>query len=65
VKGVTSKVKEETERVDYAIRTTMGRVDDTADRVRVRMREKASLIVGLVRGLRVAIETMLRTEKTA
>ena len=34
VKVVTAKVKEETERVDMAIRTTMDRVDDTADRVR-------------------------------
>src|SRR5579885_1324991 len=29
VKGVTTKVREETERVDQAIRSTMGRVDDT------------------------------------
>jgi len=40
VKGVTEKVKEETERVDYAIRTTMDRVDDTADRVKANVRYK-------------------------
>ena len=34
VKGVTAKVKDETERVDHAIRSTIDRVDDTADRVR-------------------------------
>jgi hypothetical protein len=65
VKGVTLKVKEETERVDYAIRTTMNRVDDTAERVRSTVRFKTSRFVGFVRGLRVAIETMLQTERTA
>jgi hypothetical protein len=59
VKGVTAKVKEETERVDHAIRTTIDRVDDTADRVRSNVRAKTSRLVGLIRGLRVAIESML------
>src|SRR5262245_57458085 len=58
VKGVTTKVKEETERVDHAIRTTMDRVDDTADRVRYSVRAKTSRLVGLLRGLRVAVESM-------
>jgi hypothetical protein len=60
VKVVTAKVKEETERVDMAIRTTMDRVDDTADRVRSNVRAKTSRVVGFVRGLRTAIEAMLR-----
>ena len=60
VKDVTAKVKEETERVDQVIRTTMDRVDDTADRVRTNVRAKASWVVGFVRGLRVVIEGMLR-----
>src|SRR6476659_9403660 len=38
VKDVTAKVKEETDRVDQAIRVTMDRVDDTADRVRSNVR---------------------------
>jgi len=59
VKGVTAKVKEETERVDQAIRTTIDRVDDTADRVRWNVRAKTSRVVGFVRGLRVAIEGIL------
>jgi hypothetical protein len=62
VKGVTAKVKEETERVDQAIRTTMDRVDDTADRVRSNMRAKTSRIVGFIRGLRVAVESMLHSQ---
>ena len=40
VKGVTAKVREETERVDQAIRSTMDRVDDTADRVRTNVRHQ-------------------------
>jgi uncharacterized protein YoxC len=61
VKGVTTKVREETERVDLAIRSTMDRVDDTADRVRSNVRARTSRIVGFIRGARVAIESMLRT----
>jgi len=59
VKGVTAKVKEETDRVDHAIRATMDRVDDTADRVRLNVRAKTSQVVGFVRGLRVVIEGIL------
>ena len=62
VKAVSTKVKEETERVDHAIHSTMGRIDDTADRVRSNVRAKTSRIVGFVRGLRVALEGMLQSE---
>ena len=57
VKGVTAKVKEETERVDHAIHTTMDRVDDTADRVRSNVRAKTSRVVGL-RPRRVRVERL-------
>ena len=60
VRGVTSTVKDETHRVDRAIRSTVERVDDTADRVRSNVRAKTSRVIGFVRGVRVAIETMLR-----
>jgi hypothetical protein len=63
VKEVTSKVKSETERVDMAIHSTMDRLDDTADRVRSNVRAKTSRIVGFVRGLRVAIEGLLRSRQ--
>jgi hypothetical protein len=59
VNVVSAKVKEEAERVDTAIRTTMDRVDDTADRVRSNVRAKTSRIVGIVRGARVALEHIL------
>jgi hypothetical protein len=61
VKVVTTKLKEETERVDVAIHRTIGRVDDTADRVRSNVRAKTSKVVGIVRGLRVALETMMQS----
>ncbi|HEV3058994.1 MAG TPA: hypothetical protein VGY48_12150 [Vicinamibacterales bacterium] len=59
VKGVTTTVKAETARVDSAIRSTLERVDDTADRVRYNVKSKASRIVGVIRGVRVAIESLL------
>jgi len=63
VKGVSATVKEETSRVDYAIRSTMERVDDTADRVRSNVRAKTSRVVGFVLGIRAAIEAMLHPEQ--
>jgi hypothetical protein len=65
VKDVTTKVKEETERVDQAIHYTIDRIDDTADRVRSNVRAKTSWMVGIVRGLRVAIEGLLQTRHQA
>jgi hypothetical protein len=65
VKDVTTKVKEETERVDQAIHYTIDRIDDTADRVRSNVRAKTSWMVGIVRGLRVAIEELLQTRHQA
>jgi hypothetical protein len=59
VKHVSTKVKDEAERVDTALRTTMDRVDDTADRVRSNVRAQTGRMVGILRGARVAIETML------
>jgi hypothetical protein len=65
VKTVTAKVKEETERVDHAIHTTMDRIDDTANRMRSNVRAKTSAVVGVVRGLRVALEWMLHSRHQA
>jgi hypothetical protein len=65
MKAVSAKVKEETERVDQAIHSTMDRIDDTADRVRWNVRAKTSHLVGFVRGLRVAIEGVLHSRHQA
>ena len=62
MKTVSAKVKEDTERVDQAIRTTMNRVDDTAGRVRSNVRAKTSWVIGVMRGLRVALEGVLQSD---
>jgi len=62
VKGVTAKVKSETERVDNAIHSTIDRIDDTADRVRTNVRAKTNALVAVMRGVRTAVEGFLRTE---
>jgi len=63
VKGVTATVKEETNRVDSAIRATIDRVDDTADRVRSNVRTQTSRVVGIIRGVRTTIEELLRSRQ--
>lgn len=63
VKGVTSRVNEEAEHLDHAIRETIDRVDETADRVRVRVRSRANRLIGLLRGIRTAIEVLLSGER--
>jgi len=65
VKVVTETVKDETERFDHAIRHTIDRVDDTADRVRSNVRAQTSRVVGFVRGLRAVIEGLLRSRDQA
>jgi len=65
VRDVTAKVRQETERVDQAIHTTIGRIDDTAERVRGNVREKTSRVVGFIRGLRVALESVMATRHHA
>jgi hypothetical protein len=64
VKSVSARVKDETERVDQALHSTLHRVDDTLDRVRSNVRSRASRLVGIVRGARVALEAMLQSRAT-
>jgi len=59
VKQVSTKVKEEADRVDTALRSTMDRVDDTAERVRSNLKAQTGRLVGILRGARVALETMM------
>jgi hypothetical protein len=63
IKEISARAKDETDRVDNAIHTTIDRVDDTAHRVRANVRAKTSRIVGFVRGMRVAIEGFLSTRQ--
>jgi hypothetical protein len=64
MQGVTSRVREETERVDKAIHTTLDRIDETADRVRSSVQAKTSRMIGFIRGLRVALESVMATSVT-
>jgi hypothetical protein len=62
VKTVSARVSQQTERVDHAITDTMGRVDETAERMKSTVREKVSYAAGVVRGVRAAIASLLRSE---
>ena len=57
VKGITSRVTQQTERVDSAIRTTIDRVDETADRVRNNVASRVNRVIGVVQGVRTAVDT--------
>ena len=59
VKTVTARVNQQTERFDHAIAGTIHRVDETADRVRGSVREKVSQAVGVVRGVRAVISSLM------
>ena len=59
LRAVSMKVKDETDRVDTAIRTTMDVVDDTTERVRTNVRAQTSRIVGIIHSARVALEHIL------
>ena len=59
VKTVTASVSHQTERVNHAISGTMERVDDTADRVKGTVREKVHQAVGMARGIRAIVMSVL------
>ena len=63
VKTVTARVSQQTERVDHAISGTIHRVDETADRVKGSVRDKVNHAVGVLRGIRAVITSVLSTER--
>ena len=65
VKSVTARVSQQTERVDHAISGTIDRVDDTASRVRAGVHDKVSQAVGVMRGVRAVIMSLLQRESHA
>lgn len=65
VKAVTARVSQQTERVDHAISGTIERVDDTASRVRAGVHDKVSQAIGVVRGVRAVIMSLLQRESHA
>ena len=65
VKSVTARVSQQTERVDHAISGTIERVDDTATRVRAGVHDRVSQAIGVVRGVRAVIMSVLQRESHA
>ena len=61
VRAVTARVSQQTERVDHAISGTMERVDETAERVKSSVRERVYQAIGLARGVRAVIVSILST----
>jgi len=62
VKSVTARVSQQTERVDHAISGTIHRVDETADRVKGTLRDKVNQAVGVVRGIRAVIASIMDSD---
>jgi len=58
VKSITSRLGQQTERVNSAISSTMDRVDETADRVKTSVAQRVQRVVGLVHGVRAALGTL-------
>jgi phage-related tail protein len=59
VKAVTARVSQQTERVSHAISGTIDRVDDTADKVKGSVRDKVNQAIGMARGLRAVVMSIL------
>jgi hypothetical protein len=62
VKSVTARVSQQSERVDHAISGTMERVDETAERVRSSVRDRVAQAIGVVRGIRAILVSILHHE---
>jgi hypothetical protein len=63
VKTITTRVSEQTARVDHAISGTMDRVDETAERMKYTVRDKVSQATGVVRGIRAVIMSLFESDR--
>jgi len=62
VHAIAARVGHQTARVDHAINGTIERVDETAEQLRHRVRDKVSTATGVVRGIRAVVASILTTE---
>ena len=62
VKTVTARVSHQAERVDHAISGTIHRVDETADHVKGSVRDKVNQAVGVFRGVRAVISSIVSSD---
>jgi hypothetical protein len=65
VEGITSRVHQQTARVDHAITDTIERVDGAAARVRYGLHDKVNQVAGVIRGIRAVIQSLLHRESHA
>jgi hypothetical protein len=63
VKTVPARVNQQAERVDHAVSGTIDRVDDTAARVTTSVRDKVNQAVGMVRGVRAVVMSVLGVDQ--
>lgn len=61
IKIVTAKVQRQTSRVDHAITGTMDRVDETAQQVRLTLREQVARIAAISRGVWAVVDSLRST----
>jgi hypothetical protein len=59
VKGITSRLNAQSERVNSAISTTIDRVDETADRVKTSLAYRVQRVANLVQSIRAAVGTFV------
>jgi hypothetical protein len=59
VKSVTARVSQQTERVDHAISGTIHRVDETAGHITYTVKDKVNQVVGVMRGIRAVITSII------
>lgn len=65
VKAITARIGDRTERVDTALRHTIERVDETADRMRSSVASHATTLVGVVNGVRNVVGTLFNGRRHA
>jgi uncharacterized protein YoxC len=65
VHAITARISQRTERVDDAISGTIERVDETAEHLAHRVRDRVAQATGVVRGIRAAIASVLTTDPAA
>jgi uncharacterized protein YoxC len=62
VRTIAARVNHRTERVDDAIAGTIERVDETAEHLKDRVRDTISQALGVVRGIRAVVASLLTTD---
>jgi methyl-accepting chemotaxis protein len=65
VKEVTARVTKQTERVDSAIHGTMGRVDETAARVKSSVASQVGRVFAFIHGARCAVDRFFNSRRAS